>query len=102
MVGWTVIALKRVRSCWFLLLVLSALWFRVFLFFNPKKGASVLESAACGVAEGSDGSSEESLHLMPEIQPTVALTHSNSACYLHQHLYRAGNSGFRRLIALCV
>ncbi|KAM7235196.1 hypothetical protein CapIbe_014016 [Capra ibex] len=66
------------------------------------KGASVLESAACGVAEGSDGSSEESLHLMPEIQPTVALTHSNSACYLHQHLYRAGNSGFRRLIALCV
>lgn len=39
---------------------------------------------------------------MPEIQPTVALTHSNSASYLHQHLYRAGNSGFRQLIALCV
>lgn len=75
--------------------------FGFFLFLNPKKGASVLESVACGMVEGGDAA-VESLHLMPEIQPTVALTHSNSASYLHQHLYRAGNSGFRQLIALCV
>lgn len=54
MVGWTVIVLKRARSCWFLLFVLSALWFHFFSLFNPKKWASVLESMACGVVEGSD------------------------------------------------
>lgn len=39
---------------------------------------------------------------MPDIQPAVGLTHSNSASYLHQHLCRAGNSDLARSMALRV